>query len=840
MNAQQISLNLVAQLDQGNIQSQAAQMAQNMSRAIEDAFQGIGSQIAATILAGVRQGLQGSIEMIGQTRLPAGFVPMTETERQVAASQATQPRGIYDAQGNFQPIGGQPQPQPVIQPGAPQPPPLQAPAAPAAQPQAQQPTEETPTEGGFLGMSRKQAAKVGMKAFSALGTGLELFGEMPSLMRQSAASGAEIQNLEARTAMRGDVEQMLAIQRLGGQDEIAGRARREEGTILAGEVAGAIGLALAPLTGGLSAGLALAMGAGALGLGADAARRAGGFNTRVEQNIMGQTQAERLQNQEVYRFLERGRETQIRGFDAARQAGAPELAGIFAGGGDANLASNSAATAREDRERLRQQIATMQANTPGDPSLQQARARETQLTERINQLESQATGAAGSMVTSQGRNVSLRQMAAQMGIGEQEFLQTMGQVGSMGGVFLGEQNRTPGANQIAELIRMQGIGLSNAGGIAGSLFQSGGMTRGESIETVRQIFEDAVSAGMDKAQVGRAMTEMAARGNQLGFGGGGVAAAEMTRGLGLANAAFGSTVEGPQMRFAQQVNQQLTQATRSQTADLGKIGGQIGAERFARRAGIKLDRMDLMEMQELGFDQAGLERFLQERGASPDKIRELEAGGDLAGQLEAEKQRGMFEAADRGLGGKRTAEQFMRRQLGFTTEAQMEAFRKMQGPIRAGTNVQPQIFDFNEKTGEFFKRAEAASGLQEQVGVDFDEKTGALTPRMRNIPAIEAGAREAPGAAPARALAQMDATQISAGLNDLNQILPVLNASLGKLIDRANSVLSGNTAAAAPQQAAPAPGTPVPATSEVNPFSFLSPSMMSTQSSFMTGKAPRS
>jgi hypothetical protein len=814
MNAQQISLNLVAQLDQGNIQSQAAQMAMNMSRAMEEAFRGFGDQIAASILGSVRQALQGSIEMIGQARVP-GFIPMTETERQLASSQASAPRGVYTPDGQFHPVG---QP-PVVPPTAPQPPAPQAPS-PQGQPAAGPARgEETETVGGFLMPTRKQLSK----GLQALGGGIELMGELPGLLRRSAAAGAEVDNLEARTAMRGDVEQMMAIQRLGGQDALRGRARLEEGTQIAGEIAAAVGLAMAPVSGGLS----LLLGASALGIGVDAFRRTAGFNERVNQNIMGQTEAERRQNEEIYTFLQRGRETAVRGFDAARQSGAPELSGLMAGGGDANLAGNAAVQAREARDRLREQISTAQMNTPGDTmAIQSLRQRETQLTNRINELESQGAQANPFMVTSGGRNVSLRQFAAQFGIREDEFLQTMQGVGSMGGAFMGEQNRTPGANQIAELIRLQGIGLPNAAGIASQLFQSGGMTRGESIDTVRQVFEDAVSAGMDKAQVGRAMTEMAARAGQLGFGGAGVAATEMQRSMGLAQAAFSSTVEGPEMRFAQQINQQLTEAGRSKTADLGKIGGQIGVERFARRLGLKgLRREDLADLQELGTDQASIEAFARSHGASAEDIARMEQGGDLGTQLESEKQRGILESAERAFGSRRTAELFIRRQTGVNTLSGAQKLHDLLGPIREGQGGQPQIYDFNDKTGDFFKRSDAASGLQEQVGVDFDSKTGALTPRMRDIPMAEAGARQAPGAAPARALAQMDAAQISAGLNDLNQILPVLNQSLSRLVERANSVLSGNTGAAATG-------------SEID--SLITGAVRGQNRSFMTGKAPRS
>jgi hypothetical protein len=92
-NAQQIALNLVAQLDQGNIQSQASQMASTMARAIEDAFEGLGQRIAATIVSGVRSGLQGAIELTGQNR-GSNFGPgilLDETGRPLTGSRAGAP-----------------------------------------------------------------------------------------------------------------------------------------------------------------------------------------------------------------------------------------------------------------------------------------------------------------------------------------------------------------------------------------------------------------------------------------------------------------------------------------------------------------------------------------------------------------------------------------------------------------------------------------------------------------------------------------------------------------------------------------------------------------------------
>lgn len=843
MNAQQISLNLVAQLDQGNIQSQATQMAMNMARAIEDAFQGIGSQIAASILSGVRQGLQGSVEMLGQARLGGGGanLPITETERQVMASQATSPRGIFTAEGEFRPIGQTaPHPEQIVPPTAPQPPPLQGPvAAPAAQP-ATQPTPEPQTEGGFV-MSKSMRQGIS-KGFGAAGAIAEFLGEFPGLQRRSQASGAELENMTARSAMRGDIEQMTAIQRLGGQEAMTARATREEAMIIGGEVAAAVSLAFAPVTGGMS----LLLGGLALGVGATAVRGMVGFNTRVEQNVLGQTEAERKKNEEIYTFLQQGRETAIRGFETARNAGAPELSGIMAGGLDANLPRNALAQAKE---RL-SQIENDPANNAGASFMGGgARTEANQLRDRIKELETQANRADPFMVTSQGRNTSLRQFAAQMGIGEQEFLQTMQQTATgMGGTFLGQQPKLEQMpNQIAELVRMQGLGVPNAAGIAGQLFQGGGMTRTESIETVKQMFEDAVSAGMDKAQVSRALTEMASRASQLGFGGGGVAATEMQRGLGLAQAAFGTTgeVEGPEMRFAQNINQQLTQAGRSQTAGLGKMGGQQGVERFAQQfRGLKLDRFDTAELQEVGQTQGSLEKFLKEHGANEEDIRAAEQKGDLAGQLESEKQRGIFDVTRRALGSSKAAETQMRRSMGITTEEGMERFRELEKPIKEGRGIQPQIYDFDQQTGQFFKKSEAPSGLQEQIGTDID-KTGQVTAKMRQVSTLEAGAMQAQGAELARATAQMGATQISAGLGDLNNVLPIVNVALSKLVDRANMVLAGNTAAntAAVKETPATPGTPL-TSQQADAYLFGGSSSMSSSktpnSSFMTAKGPSS
>jgi hypothetical protein len=65
-----IALNLVAQLDKGSIETQAAQMASDMAKAIESAFEGLGQRIARNILSGISTGVRGGLETLQMGQIP--------------------------------------------------------------------------------------------------------------------------------------------------------------------------------------------------------------------------------------------------------------------------------------------------------------------------------------------------------------------------------------------------------------------------------------------------------------------------------------------------------------------------------------------------------------------------------------------------------------------------------------------------------------------------------------------------------------------------------------------------------------------------------------------------
>lgn len=163
----------------------------------------------------------------------------------------------------------------------------------------------------------------------AVGTVTRLIGTAQGSLRGGEAASAEYSNLTARQFMRGNIEETIATQRIGGQDAATGRAEREEGMKTAGEIGVAIAAAIAaPMTGGGS----LLLGGAALGLGAKGAMDAMNFRQNVQGNINAQIGAEMGQSAEFMQMSGAGRSQSVQAFQTARGLGAPELSNFLEGG----------------------------------------------------------------------------------------------------------------------------------------------------------------------------------------------------------------------------------------------------------------------------------------------------------------------------------------------------------------------------------------------------------------------------------------------------------------------------------------------------------------------------
>lgn len=725
MNAHQISLNLVAQLDQGNIQSQTSQMAMNMARAIESAFQGIGTQIAASILAGVRQGLQGSIEMIGQTRigLGGGNVPVTESERQVMASAATQSneakmRDLRASMGIF-PEAPVPQPQP-----------FQAPSVGAGAQMG--PAEEVETEGGFVTTPRtRRRARAGMgemagRAAGAIGIAGEaigLLGELPGIQRQAAASRAETEDLSGRALMRGDFEGAILQQRMGGREAMREQATTEEtgklvknvltsgaiATVLAG-VAGVAAVAAAPITGGLSLaavpGLAAAAGVATGGMAL--ARGVAGFDTAVQGNIQGRTEAERQREFEFTEMTRRGRETAVGAYHGAQAMGGPEFAPMMAGLGMPQVGG-----------------------------------------------------------------MDIRQFAVQQGLSTEQFQQTMGGFAGLGGLYGG------GGPALAKEPELLGRALTQVGQgftqlpqVAQGMVQ-GGMSPVDAVRAAADMFEKAVTSGMDKAKAGEALLRMSQRAEQMGVGGGGAAETQMTQAMGLAQQMFpGGEISPAQQLMAERLQQFGQQGATRGFEMMSNLTATRGAERRfgIHQGGQRGDELEtyLSRQTVTGAGVKKLEEQVDENGKPLFPGLKAVAGHEEEFAAEVMKERAQQRV--------RTRERFLGKtsaRAGFVTANVAEGAPLEQvGAAIAGEQVMG-------------REGTMAPGIP--IETDPNRLAG-------KMPSPEQFAAQQKMKETAVATAATDAAVISKGLNTLAEQLPAINTAFQELLAKIKSMSPGGGA----------------------------------------------
>ncbi len=529
------SFALVAQLDRGSIENDVDTMAKNLAKAIESAFVGIGEQISISILSGVRQGLLGSVEMIGQSRLGGGNIPTTQSILQSQATTASTalPRGVLTDQYGS-PINPGLQPEPIIPPGAAPPP--TAPTSPQQEPQRHWYDEETQggtpkttrtpkTEGGFLEYDKAFATKIAGMA-GVLGEGIGLIGEMPGIRRNAAASRAEVENLGGRAMMRGDFESAILQQQMGGNEAIRDQATTEETTKLVGNVlkSGAIAtivgaIAAAPFTGGLSLTAALAAGGGMAAF--SAIRGTSGLDTAVETNTNARIEAERKRQAEFLTMTQRGRETGIAAYQTAQGIGGPEFAPMISGMGMPQIGG-----------------------------------------------------------------MDIRQFSAQQGLSPEQFTQTMTGFSGLGGIYPGGPQLAQEPELLGRALTQVGQGFTQMPQVAQGMVQ-GGMSPVEAVRAAADMFEEAVAAGLDKARAGEALLRMSQRAEQMGFGGGAAAEIQTQQSLGLAQQMFpGQDISPAQQSIAEKM-QQFGQQGATRGFDLmSNLRGTRGAERkFGVKAG---------------------------------------------------------------------------------------------------------------------------------------------------------------------------------------------------------------------------------------------------------------
>jgi hypothetical protein len=420
-----------------------------------------------------------------------------------------------------------------------------------------------------MGVLRGAMPMGGMRRFAGRAMGVTaglaplmmVGGQLPGAFRRAEAAQAAMGNFEARAALGGDVERMMAAEQLGGIESIQGAAGLEAGLGIGGNIVGAAGAAagaaLVPGMQGIGA-----VGAGYFGM--QAIRGVADFRSAQRQAQESIISAEMERQAELFQFTRAGRGVGVGAFQQAVGMGGAELTPFMLGN---------------------------QANIPA---------------------------MAGGVPT--GRMQTLRQFAAGMGVGNR-FQETMGQLaGGMGGVFMQEQGARLGQmpDIAANALQLQAAGLGGAPGLMGQLFQGArpndAQGRREASETLRSTFEDAVASGLDKARAGQALQFMAAQA-QAGLGAAGAAEIGFRQQLGVAQQMFGAAgIEGAEMGFVQRGMTNIQEATRGGGGMAG-LAGFAAAENVNREFfGGKLSPADIANLQQSMNDPAGLEALAAEYG----------------------------------------------------------------------------------------------------------------------------------------------------------------------------------------------------------------------------------
>lgn len=655
--------------------------------------------------------------------------------------------------------------------------------------------------------------------------------QIPGALRGREVAIPGIENMAGRAAMSGDIEKLFAAQQLGGFGAIEQSAGYEQAarTGVAGlGIAGgaALGAGIGSFIPGLGTGIGAAVGAGVGGLNfiATSLGFAGGQKSLMEERLG----VERAKSPEFYEAMSRSRGLAMGGFEAARGMGIPEMAMFAAGGGAGmeNLQSQQveAQAAIAEEERLIQQNRRQMAGGVG--GLPRGLGRLGQLRENLAGIESRI--GEGDPFSVDGR--SLRSFAADYGVGPEQLSGVMARsMATMGGAFLGQ---TPELMQnmggVAQMARLTGLGFGQAPELAGALVR-GGESRGDAMESTRQMFEDAMAAGLDKARVGQAMMTTASRIEQLGMGGAQAAQQEQRMALAAAQAiSGGGPIEGFQMEIGQKTVQQLREMG-SAEGGLGMVGGYQAVRKFGsemqrkiKAAGGKMGGFSDVEqaaLQSLEVDEAGLKELLRRKGVSEDVLDKLDLKEEAEG-LTLSKAQGALGSLQTGTASSRkmgsgplsAAEYALGKSQGEKGLSGVFAVGRAAESVRTGMRSVTQGITAEDIDQYGFAGAESLA-------------------KQRAQEQIESGVTGTAAGQMARQQAQIGALQAGAGMQTLDQQASVLATAFEQLAQRTNQLFAEKG------KASSAPAEPVkPMTQkELNAFLGVGQQRSSMPSGFSFG-----
>lgn len=626
-----------------------------------------------------------------------------------------------------------------------------------------------PGKTGMLGSAKFWG---GVGAAGTIAAGI---GQLPGHVRQFGADYADITNMDSRAMRNGDLDKVLAMNALGGQGSMQKQGGFETGMGILGKTLsyGAIGAAGGSFIPGLGT-----VAGGLAGMGVGLYQGLTGASSAMKGSMEDQVQKHMAENAELYDLTKTGRGAAIGGYRSAQAMNAPGLSYYLSGGENLRDKVNAGQGARDNLEEIQSKYANINNLRPT------ARARAVK--ERDAALSSAHAAISGfdknedkaalmstfDPITHNTEN--FRTYAVNRGLSNSQYDQTLGSLGAhMGGDF-GDSNGIPEVMKakggLRNILDARGAGLSNAADIAGGLFQ-GGASRGDAMRMTKELFEDAVAGGFDKASAGKAMVTMSQQAAN-GMGGEMGARSSMTRAMAAAQDAFGAGghVEGSQLDYVQRTQDYNERQSKS-GGGLGMVSGFMAAQSASsamRKMGVT-GQMSVAEANTL--------RKLGDTGSDSD-IRT-------------------------------TLEQFGHK--GITDKNQAEVGKMVRNLKNVAADKRAQIGDeqneiFDVENGRFRTLAERNAAKGVQAGLSKD---GSIVDKNGFKAGKAAADNSDPGKNAASKSELADADKIIKGLSTLELTFGALDTALHGVITRAESVLKGSAKTFANQPGAsnaPQPG----------------------------------
>jgi hypothetical protein len=637
--------------------------------------------------------------------------------------------------------------------------------------------------------------------------------QIPGAMRQREVALAGMEGMAGRAAATGDIEKLMAAQQLGGFGAIEQASMYEQagktgvaGLGIAGGAALGAGIGSTILPGlGTTAGALVGGGIGLANFIGTSLGFAPGQRSLMEERLG----VERAKSPEFYEAMQRSRGLAMGGFEAARAMGAPELAMLAAGGGagtealmqqDVQLQNQMQSQMHAFRQRSLQEplpISVIEKMPFLNQGLLEARSN-IERTE-MSRADLQQQIAASRQYSVGGQ--SLRNYAAEYGVGPEQLSGIMQRsIESMGGAFLGRNELMQNMPGLGQMARLTGMGFAQAPELAGALARSG-EDRGRAMEDTRQMFEDAVSSGLDKARVGQALMTTAQRVEQIGLGGAQAAQQEQRMALAAAQAiSGGGPIEGAQMGLGQRTIQMVNQMATGESG-LGMVGGMEAARQFSgemarkiRAAGGKIGGIGSvgeMQLQQLEFSGSSLREFYKRRGVSEEALSQIDFDAEAERLKEMRMQKGL-QAVKTGVGGSEEAALLTTaRSMGIKSADEMYAMGRATESIKRGGRPTVQGLSVEEIDKYGFPAAEQMAKERAQQQMEAD------------VTSTQAGQM-------ARQQAQIGALQAGAGMQTLDQQAGVLAIAFQNLAERTNQLFAEKSGKKPPEEIPmPVPQTPM-------------------------------